>query len=161
MLEKLMRYSPIAAAVLMAANLTCRDGCDSTGPGCRLPTTLEKGDGDSQTAAVGVSVPVPPSIVVRDDKGNPVSAIPVRFVITGGGGSSEPPSPAIVITDSRGVARLTAWRLGPVPGENTVTVAAPRVKSSSVTFTAMATLAFAFTSQGGSHACGLTAGGAA
>jgi adhesin/invasin len=88
----------------------------------------------SQTAPAGANVNDPPSVIVRDASGIPVSGVVVTFTVTGGGGSVVG-SPAT--TNANGVATLTSWRLGVLVGPNTVTATAPGLPS--VTFNATGT----------------------
>jgi hypothetical protein len=92
--------------------------------------------GNDQTAAVGTQVATPPSVIVRDANNNPVSGVEVIFAVATGGGTIDPASPATVSTDANGVAALTSWTLGAVAGANTLTVTAPGLTGSPVTFTA-------------------------
>jgi hypothetical protein len=87
----------------------------------------------TQTAPAGTNVSDPPSVIVRDISGVPVSGIVVTFVVTAGGGSV---TGSPVTTNANGVATLTAWKLGVVIGLNTVTATAAGLPS--VTFNATA-----------------------
>jgi len=62
------------------------------------------------------AVPVPPAVVVVDKFSNAEANVQVRFEITGGGTVS----PASATTDSRGLASITEWRLGPDLGVDTL-----------------------------------------
>jgi adhesin/invasin len=75
----------------------------------------------TQAAPAGSNVGDPPSVIVRDAAGIPVSGLAVTFAVTAGGGSVVG-SPAT--TDANGIATLTSWRLGPQAGLNTVTATA-------------------------------------
>jgi len=50
-------------------------------------TTIALKVGDGQSATVGTAVAIPPSVLVTDTYGNPVSGVPVTFAVTSGGGS--------------------------------------------------------------------------
>ncbi|HXY68814.1 MAG TPA: Ig-like domain-containing protein, partial [Gemmatimonadales bacterium] len=93
--------------------------------------------GNGQSAAAGSAVAVPPSVIVRDAVGNPVSGTSVTFAVTGGGGTVAPAG--AVTTDASGVAQVTSWTLGTALGTNTLTATAPGLAGSPVTFTATGT----------------------
>lgn len=88
----------------------------------------------SQSAAAGATVAQPPSVVVRDLAGNPVSGVAVTFAVTAGGGAV---AGSPVTTNASGVATVTSWTLGSTTGSNTVVASATGLPS--VTFTASAT----------------------
>lgn len=98
---------------------------------------IEKADGDNQQAAIGGPVPLAPSVVARDDEAAPVEGVVVRFEVIAGGG-------VIVGGDSGvsgedGVAALIGqWRVGGVPGPNTLRARLAGVNAPPVTFTATA-----------------------
>src|SRR5439155_23326850 len=88
--------------------------------------------GDGQSARVGTAVAVPPSVIVRDQFGNPVAGVAVTFAPGTGGGSVSPTSP--VTTGADGVAAVTSWTLGTVAGPNTLTAASGTLAGSPITF---------------------------
>jgi hypothetical protein len=96
----------------------------------------------SQSSPTGGAVPAPPSVAVRTPQGHPVTALPVSFAVTAGGGAL---TGAATSTDASGVATVGGWTLGSAPGLNTVgaTVTPPHVGSgvagSPVTFSATGT----------------------
>jgi adhesin/invasin len=90
--------------------------------------------GDNQTANVGTPVPVPPSVVARDEHDNIVPGVPVTFAVTGGGGSV---TGADQVTSATGTATVGSWTLGTAPGPNTMTATAGAIVA---TFTATATV---------------------
>lgn len=98
------------------------------------PAEVSVVDGDAQTGPVGVALPDPLVVEVRDRFGNPVPGATVSFAVTGGGGSLAATS---VVTDGDGRGRVT-WTLGSAEGQQTATAA---VAGSQVTFTATATAA--------------------
>ena len=89
--------------------------------------------GNAQTAIVGTAVAIAPAVVVKDAHGNPVNNFPVTFVVAAGGGTV---TGAVTATNSDGIATMYAWVLGPVVGPNSLTVTAPGLTGSPVTFTA-------------------------
>ena len=100
----------------------------------RVPAEVVLSAGQNQTAMVGSNVPVPPSVIVKNDVGTPLADIVVTF--TPGTNSGSPSSPTVT-TGANGMATLSGWTLGPVVGTQTlVAYASPTV---SFTFTATAT----------------------
>ncbi len=93
---------------------------------------IAKFAGDSQTAAVGAAVPVPPAVIVRDASNNPVAGVGVTFAVATGGGAVVPT--AAVTTNASGVAAVTSWTLGAAAGANTLTATATGLTGSPVTF---------------------------
>jgi adhesin/invasin len=91
--------------------------------------------GDNQTAPVGTAVAVPPSVLVTDGSGNPVSGVSVTFAVASGGGTVDPTTP--VATNAAGIAAVTSWTLGTTAGTNTVTATVSGLTP--VTFTATGT----------------------
>lgn len=85
------------------------------------PAVLLKNAGDNQTAPSASILPVPPSVLVRDTHGNPVSGAGVTFAVTSGGGSV---TGASATTNTQGIAAVGSWRLGPTVGANTLTATA-------------------------------------
>ena len=100
------------------------------------PTQMAVNAGDGQSVTAGSTVPVPPSVVMRDVSNNPVSGVAVTFAVASGGGSVLPA--AAVTTNASGIAAATSWTLGVVAGANTMTAdAAPAgITGDPITFTA-------------------------
>ena len=84
----------------------------------RAATQVAVQAGDGQSATVGASVPVAPSVIVRDASDAPVAGVSVTFVVASGGGSV---TGAVAITDGSGVATVGSWTLGAMAGVNTLT----------------------------------------
>lgn len=103
----------LGCAALIALGTTCSD---STAP--RVPSFMQAVTSTVQEAVAGTAVANPPGVVVRDQDDNPMQGISVSFAITSGDGSLSPQS---VTTGADGVARLSSWTLGSVPGPNTLT----------------------------------------
>jgi adhesin/invasin len=74
--------------------------------------------GNNQSAPAGTAVPIPPSVKTVDGFGAAVPGASITFTIASGGGTVSPTAP--VITNSSGIAAVTAWQLGPTPGTNTL-----------------------------------------
>ena len=90
--------------------------------GVGTPTTMTVDSGDAQTATVNTAVPVKPTVLVRDQYGNPVPGVGVTFAVTFGGGSVNPTG--AVATDGSGRARATTWTLGTGAGPDTLRASA-------------------------------------
>lgn len=88
----------------------------------------------TQGGTAGLPVAAPPSVVVRDAGGNPVTGQAVTFAVTEGGGSIQPATP--VVTNASGIAALTSWTLAGTPGANTVTATVTGLTGSPVVFSA-------------------------
>ncbi len=100
-------------------------------------TQLALNAGNNQTAPVNSAVPVVPSVVARDQFGNPVANVGVTFQVTAGGGSV---AGGGATTGPAGVAAPTSWTLGTAAGtnNNTLQATAAGLTGSPVTFTASA-----------------------
>jgi hypothetical protein len=105
-------FAAVVTAVLVAG---CSGGNPVTPPG--PPAALAVAEGGDQTAAVGMPVPIAPTVRVRDASGRGVAGISVRFDVVGGNGSVTGDS---VVTNADGEATVGEWRLGPIPGTNTL-----------------------------------------
>jgi hypothetical protein len=91
--------------------------------------TIEKQQGDLQTAAAGQNTAVQPGVIVRSG-GQPLAGATVTFTTSGNGTAT----PQTVVTDANGVARTT-WRLATTAGANTL-VATVANASAAAVFTA-------------------------
>jgi len=94
--------------------------------------------GNAQTATVGRTLPVEPSVRVTDSFGNPIAGLEVVFDVLTGGGSAISRRPT---TNANGVATVGAWTLGDEPGSNTLraTVTGTSIAGNPITFTATGT----------------------
>jgi adhesin/invasin len=97
------------------------------------PTSLSINGGTGQTATAGSILPVAPTVIVRDSRGNPVSGVTVSFTPAVGSGSVSIPSP---VTNASGIASAGLWTLGVSSGVQTLTASVAGLPS--VTFTATA-----------------------
>jgi hypothetical protein len=70
-------------------------------------------DGGGQSAPVGTAVTVPPSVLVTDSLGNPVSGVAVTFVASGDGAVV---TGAAATSDGAGMAAVESWTLGTTAG---------------------------------------------
>ncbi len=76
----------------------------------------------NQVGPVGSDV-TPPAVKATDEGGLPVKGARVTFNLTqspGTGGSIDPSSPAVLLTDANGIAQLNQWHLGDATGDNIV-----------------------------------------
>jgi adhesin/invasin len=92
--------------------------------------------GNNQSAAIGLSLPVSPAVLVTDAFNNPVAGVAVTFAIASGGGSI---TGGASVSDASGIATAGTWTLGPSVGANTVTATAAGLTGSPVLFSATAT----------------------
>lgn len=81
------------------------------------PATVMLLAGDGQSATVGTSVAVAPSVSVTDGFGNPIVGHDVTFAVTGGGGVVDPTTTLQTAAD--GTATVTSWTLGTTAGTET------------------------------------------
>lgn len=97
------------------------------------PSAMTATAGNNQSATAGTVLAISPSVVVRDNRGNPVQGVTVTFtasnagVVTGG----------TITTNSAGAATVGSWRLGNTAGVQTLTASLSGVPD--VVFTATAT----------------------
>src|SRR5205814_9079025 len=76
----------------------------------------------TQSAPAGTAVASPPSVIVTDANGNPVSGVEVTFATGLNSGAVDPATPVATGTD--GVATVTSWTLSTLAGLNTLTATA-------------------------------------
>ncbi|MGA1566470.1 MAG: invasin domain 3-containing protein [Ilumatobacteraceae bacterium] len=107
-----------------------------TGAGPAASIAVNAGDG--QTATMSATLPIAPSVIVRDSAGNSVAGVSVTFTAVAGS-LGAPGSPAVVTTDANGVATSPVWTLGTTIGANQLTAASTGLSGSPVTFTATGT----------------------
>ena len=103
-----------------------------------VPTSMVISAGNGQGATAGSSVPIAPSVLLRDYAGNPVVGATVTFAATLGGGSV---AGAVAQTNSSGIATAGGWTLGVALGSNTLVASSTGVPSQ--TFNATGTTAVA------------------
>lgn len=99
------------------------------------PSTVTIQGGNGQSAAAGSAVATPPSVLVRDNRGNPVAGVTVNFIVTGGGGAV---LPATVTTNAQGIATATSWTLGNLAGAQTLVARVAGLPDQTFTATAVA-----------------------
>ena len=121
----------LAPSLLIALQFSCGGG---DGPAAAsVATSLTANSSTTLNGTAGAAVTTPPSVLVRDQNGKPMSGVPVGFSVTGGGGSV---SGAAAVTNSSGVATVGSWTLGTAVGTNTVVASSGSLTP--VTFTATA-----------------------
>ncbi len=86
------------------------------------PARLSAARGNGQTVEVDAQLPIAPAVLVEDRFGNPIPSVEVAFEVTAGGGQITGPTTR---TSSAGVAAVGGWRMGPVPGPNTLRASLP------------------------------------
>jgi hypothetical protein len=102
--------------------------------GVPRPGSVTKTAGDNQTAAVGASLPVDPTILIMDTQGQPLPGVVILWsVLAGGGGVSHAPD----TTDANGVASVQ-WTMGTGIGTHTLLVSGNNVPGAVFTATATA-----------------------
>ena len=89
--------------------------------------------GNNQSVGAGSQVTTPPSVVVKDAGGNPVSGVTVTFAVLTGGGSA---TGTAAVTNAAGIAAVGSWTLGATPGANTMSASASGLSGSPVLFSA-------------------------
>jgi alpha-tubulin suppressor-like RCC1 family protein len=122
---------PVVGANSLTATVTGLPSVAFTANGIAgAPASIAINSGNNQSAVAGSVVPIPPSVVVKDAKGNLVPGVFVTFSVASGGGSV---FGGTAVTDSTGIATVTRWTLGPTVGINTLTAAVTGIPM--VTFT--------------------------
>jgi Big-like domain-containing protein len=94
--------------------------------------SIERAEGDEQSAAVGTPLPNPLIVLVTDQFGNPVANVPVEWNTENG---SVDPSSTVTGPDGRA---QTSWLLGSSTGTHSVTASSTDLEGSPVTFTGTA-----------------------
>jgi len=100
-----------------------------------VPATMVIFAGDNQTQVTGKVLEFQQCVLIRDQYSNGVPNVQVTFTVTGGGGEV---TGAFTLTNPQGIGIDGTWRVGALPGDNTLEAAAAGV-AGSVTFHATAT----------------------
>jgi len=125
--------TPRVTIFALALSLTaCGGGDKSVAP--PVATSLTANSSTSLTGVAGAAVTERPSVIVKDQRGDPMAGVPVTFAVTAGGGTITGNS---VTTNASGVATVGGWTLGTVAGLNSLTASTSGL--SPVTFTATGT----------------------
>ena len=106
---------------------------DASGPG-NGAASITANSSVSLSGAPGAEVSEPPSVVVRDQGGQPLAGAHVTFSVATGGGMVTGEN---ATTDALGIATVGSWTLGPAPGTNTLVAKTGNLPA--VTFSADAT----------------------
>lgn len=128
-MSRVITIAPLTLACFVACSSN-----NSSGGGTTSRPFIVVNAGDGQTAPVGTDVAVAPSVLVRDSLAKPLAGDTVVFGITGGGGVVRG---GTAVSDANGVATVTGWTLGTVPGANTLGATLPGAGGSPVTFHAI------------------------
>lgn len=113
-------------------------------------------DGNGQSAPVGTTLAVLPSVTVTDASGNPVTGFTVVYAVATGRGSV---IGANAVSGPSGFATVGGWRLGPAKGTNTLTATAPGLSGSPVIFSATGRFAYETIAAGSEFSCGISTAG--
>src|SRR5689334_5992252 len=105
----------LAVPALFALQLDACGG-DASGPK-HTPTSVEANSSLTITGPAGQAALERPSVIVRDENGDPMSGASVVFTVTSGDGSV---SGATVTTGTDGAATVGTWVLGQTASTNTV-----------------------------------------
>ncbi len=99
------------------------------------PTSIVINTGDTQTATVNTKVALAPSVLVKDQQGNPTAdGTTVTFTITSGAGTI---TGGTALT-TNGIATLGSWTLGKILGTNTLSVTCASAPALTITATGVA-----------------------
>jgi hypothetical protein len=96
-----------------------------------VATSLASNTTATLSANAGLAV-LPPSVIVKDQRGAAMEGVAVTFEVASGGGTISGGSAA---TNSAGIATVGSWKLGATPGLNSLTASVTGLPS--LTFTAM------------------------
>src|SRR5690606_38534467 len=83
-----------------------------------IPASFSIHSGNHQNGLMLDTLAAPLAVLLLNGAGGPRAGVPVTFAVTSGGGSL---SAGGVSTGADGIA-MVRWRLGPTPGEQSVTV---------------------------------------
>jgi hypothetical protein len=116
-----------------------------------VPATIAANSSTSLTGVAGSPVSPAPSVVVKDENGDPAADVTVNFAVTGGGGTV---SAASVQTDGSGIATV-AWTLGTTAGSNALSASTGTLAAVTFTATGTAGTAASLTKSAGDNQTGL------
>ncbi|MEO8193514.1 MAG: Ig-like domain-containing protein [Gemmatimonadales bacterium] len=103
-----LRFVP---TLLLLAHTSCKEG--KTEPS--VAATIEANSATDVSAVAGTAVSAAPSVIVRDQNGNPFAGATVTFNVLAGAGTI---TGASAVTDASGVATVGEWTLGKTAGPN-------------------------------------------
>ncbi len=122
-----------SGGVILPILLASLIGCGGSEPS-RSAAAIAIAGGDQQNAQVSTAVQNPPSVLVKDESGDPVPGIRVTFTVASGGGTVQG---ATALSRADGTAVVGNWILGTTVGTNTLNASVAGLPS--VTFTATST----------------------
>jgi hypothetical protein len=117
------------AILLLVAYAGCSEGGGTTEPAAAA--TIAANSETTLSAVAGSAVSPVPSVIVRDQNGEPFAGAPVTFTVESGGGTITGES---AVTDASGIATVGGWTLGKTAGANSL-----RATSGSLTVSFTAT----------------------
>ncbi len=103
--------------------------------------------GAGQSSTVGVPVPIPPAVIVKDANGNPVAGVAVTFAVASGGGGIVGESQT---TNTLGLATVGAWVLSNTTGPGSLTASAAGLTPVTISATGVADAPATVTASAGS-----------
>lgn len=114
----------VLAALVVAG---CGDDPVAVDP---VTEVVKTGSTDNQQVVAGTVVPFSPEVTLTRASGAKAVGATVTFTVEGGGGTVDG---GVVVTDTRGLARVREWTLGQLAGPNSLKATANGLE---VTFTA-------------------------
>ena len=143
---RLLRAATVACLAALAT--ACSKG-ETTAP--PKPASLQAGPRTSITGTVGAALATPPTFVVKDASGNPVSSVAVTVVVTAGGGSIAG-APSV---SANGATPVGTWTLGTAAGANALTVTVSGLQPLVITETGTSDVPSAITVASGNNQAAL------
>jgi hypothetical protein len=132
-------WTKVAASVVSSSGFTVSAPITSFSNYALLrrgpPTALSVTAGASQSATINTTLPIAPSVTVRDATGAVYAGVTVTFAVASGGGSI---TGATQVTNSNGVATVGSWTLGSTVGTQSLTASIAGVSALTINATATA-----------------------
>jgi hypothetical protein len=97
-------------------------------------TQIAVSAGNHQAATAGSAVGTPPSVIVTDVSGNPVSGVGVTFALPGTAGANGSLTGAGQSTNGSGIATVGSWTLGTTAKPDSMTATSTGLTGSPLTF---------------------------
>lgn len=118
-------FGPVRRAGLLAllATAACDGGTTEPARPVR-PASLVAITATTQSAVVASPVPVPPAVLVSDERGRAMPGVQVTFAVTAGNGTV---AAAPSLSDGAGIAVAADWVTGQASMENVLTASVPGV----------------------------------
>lgn len=107
-------WSALSIAIV---GVGCGGGDANAPPPASVATTIAPASATNQTGTVGEPVGEPPSVVIRDQRGDPMAGVTVVFAAVDDFGTV---SGEAVATNSSGIATVGSWTLSTTAGMNIV-----------------------------------------